>query len=86
MKTLLSLQNGAITITEQAGVITLSFSEALGGGEAAGIVKGSGSIVLNAQQGLQMGEKLLNAHIPASLLPLVTVVEGVVNQALASVE
>ena len=86
MKTLLDLFDGALTVTEADGIISLSFNESLGGGAAAGIVKGQGTIALNAIQGLKLGEQLLNAHIPASLLPLAIVIEGVVNQAIASLE
>lgn len=86
MKTIFSALNGALVLTENEGVFTLSFDESLGGGEAAGIVKGTGSVVLDANMALALSEKMLNSHIPASLLPLVTVIEGVVNQALKALE
>lgn len=86
MKTIFSAMGGAVTLTEQAGVFTLSWSESLGGGLAAGIVKGQGSLVLSGTLGLQLGEKLLNAHLPASVSALASVVEGVANQAIASLE
>ena len=86
MKTLLSLLGGALLVTEEAGVVTLSFDEALGGGAAAGVLKGSGSLVLNGEQGLQLGVNLMNAHLPPALLPLAQVVEGVALQALKAAE
>ena len=90
MKTIFTAANGAITLTENAGVFTLSFDESLGGGAAAGVIKGAGSIIFNAASGsasaISLGEALLNAHLPASLAPLATVVEGIVNQALTKLE
>ena len=86
MKTILSLLGGAITLTEESGVFTLSFNESLGGGSAAGIVKGSGSFVLSGTMGLQLAEKLLNAHLPTSLATLAPAVEAIVNTAVAAVE
>lgn len=86
MKTLLTLQNGAVTVVEDAGIISLNFNEALGGGKSAGIVKGTGSVILNAQAGLQLAEQLLNAHLPASMQALAPIIETVINQAVASLE
>lgn len=84
MKTLLTAFNGALTITEDAGVFSINFSESLATGEFAGLVKGTGSVQLNATVGLKAGEALLNAHLPASAVALATVVEGVANQAIAA--
>lgn len=86
MKTLASLMGGAVVLTEEAGKVTLSFDESLGGGAAAGIIKGQGSVVLDGAAGLALGEKLLNAHLPAAMQPLAPVVEGIFNQAIAALE
>ena len=85
-KQLLSLLGGALVVSEDAGAVSVSFDESLGGGAAAGVVQGKGTVVLNALQGLQLGEQLLNAHLPASMVPLAKVVEGVANQAAAALE
>lgn len=90
MKNLYSNADGSVKLIEDAGVISLSFSEQLqlGGGAAAGIakVKGEGSVVLDAGLGLKLGEALLNSHLPAAVLPLALVVEGIANQALSAME
>ena len=86
MKVLLSLQNGAVQVQEDAGKISLVVSEVAGGGNAAGIVKGSADIVLDAGMGLQLAESLLNAHLPAALQAFAPAVEGVVNAAVAAAE
>lgn len=90
MKTIASLAGGAVSLTEDAGVFTLSLSDAaqVGGGSAAGIVKvqGAGSVVLDAATGLKLGEALLNSHLPATVQPLATIVETIANQAIAALE
>ena len=86
MKTIFSSFGGALTLTEQSGVFTLSWNESLGGGQASGIISGKGSVVLNAETGLKLGEALLNAHLPASVQPYATIVETVANQAIAALE
>lgn len=90
MKLIASLANGAVTLTEENGVISLNVDEAIsvGGGEAAGLVKvaGKASVQLGAEAGLMLGEKMLNAHLPTSVAPLALVVEGVANQALKALE
>jgi hypothetical protein len=90
MKNIVSLANGAIVLTEDQGIFTLSIKESvsLGGGEAAGVVKaqGAGSIILDSTAGLKLGEALLNAHLPAAVRPLASVVEGIANQAIAALE
>jgi hypothetical protein len=89
-KSIFSAANGAVTLTEDAGVFTLALSDAaaVGGGQAAGIVKvqGSGSLVLDGALGLQLGQALLNAHLPASVQPLAAVVEGIADQAISALE
>lgn len=90
MKTIFSVAGGAVTLTEDAGVFKLSITESasIGGGQASGLVKaqGSGSVVLDGASGLKLGEALLNSHLPASVQPLALVVEGIANQAIASLE
>lgn len=85
MKVIFSALGGALVLSEQAEIFTLSWDESIGGGLAAGIVKGQGSIVLSGALGLQLGEKLLNAHLPASVQALALVIEGVANQAIAAI-
>lgn len=85
-KVLFSAQNGALQITENGGVVTLSINESLGGGATAGVVQGTASIQLGAMQALQAGEKLLNAHLPASVASLAPAIEAVVNTAVAALE
>ena len=86
MKVLFSAVGGALVLSEDAGKVSLSWDESLGGGAAAGIVVGKGSLVLDAPMGLGLGEILLNAHLPASVQPLAAVIEGVANQAVAAIE
>lgn len=90
MKTIASFAAGAVTVTEENGVVSLNVDESMsiGGGQASGIVKvqGKGSIVLDGAMGLKLGEALLNSHLPATVLPLAMVVEGVANQAIAAIE
>jgi hypothetical protein len=86
MKTWLSLLGGALTITEQGGVVSLNWDESLGGGKAAGILVGQGSLKLSALVGLQLGEQELNSELPASVEPVAEAVEGVVNAAVTALE
>lgn len=86
MKTLLSLLGGALVLTETSGVVTLSFDESLGGGAAAGILQGKGSLIVQGTQGLQLAEKLLNSHLSAGVQPLAVAAETVVNEAAAAIE
>ncbi len=90
MKELASFASGAVKLTEESGVFSLSFQEdvAVGGGAAAGVVKvqGQGSVVLDAALGLKLGEALLNAHLPVALQPLALVVEGIADQAIKALE
>lgn len=86
MKTILTLGNGAIVLTEQSGVFTLTLTETVGGGQANGVVSGAGSIKLNASQGIKLAEALLNAHLPVAMQPMAAVVEAVANQAIAALE
>lgn len=90
MKQIVSLAGGAIVLNENAGVFTLSLNESasIGGGQAAGIVKvqGVGSVVLDGETGLKLGQALLNAHLPASVQALASVIEGVADQAIDALE
>jgi len=86
MKTLFTALGGALVLTENAGVLTLTLDGSLGGGAAAGVITGSGSIVLNGTTALTLAQNLLNANLPASLLPLATVIEGIVDQAVKAIE
>lgn len=89
-KQIASFANGAVTVIENEGVISLNFNESLsvGGGEAAGIVKvqGQGSIQLDGALGLKLGEALLNSHLPDSVKSLAMVIEGIANQAVSALE
>lgn len=82
-KQLLSAFDGALTVEEENGVVTLNVSKSasVGGGEAAGILKveGEAKIQLDGQTGLKLAESLLNAHLPEKLQPLAQVVEGVLK-------
>lgn len=86
MKTIVSLAGGAVSVTENAGVFSLNIDASLGGGSAAGVVKGQGSILLDAGTALKLGESLLNSHLPVSVQGLAGAVESIVNTAVASLE
>jgi len=85
-KVLLSLANGAVVVNEDAGVISVAINESLGGGKSAGMIKGSASIILDAEDGLKLGEQLVISHLPAAVQPLGQVVAGVINQAIDAIE
>lgn len=86
MKVIFSALSGAVVLSEDAGVVSLSFDDSIGGGAAAGLVSGKGSVQLNGPEAIQLAEKLLNSKLPASVLPLAQVVEGVAAQAIAAIE
>ena len=86
MKTLLSLLGGAITITEANGIVFLNLNESVGGGAAAGVIKGSASIQLSGDQALHLAEGWLNGKLPVSLLPLAVSIESIANAAIKTVE
>jgi hypothetical protein len=90
MKTVFSALNGAVVLTETAGVFTLSLSEALsvGGGHAAGLLKvqGTGSVVFDAPTGAKLGLALVNSHLPAALQPLAAEVEAIAEAAVVAAE
>ena len=88
MKTLLNVANGAVIVTEDNLVVTLTFAESasLGGGQAAGIVKvaGNGSVVANGPLAIQLGFALINPHVPAFALPLATALENILLKAVTA--
>lgn len=90
MKTIASFANGAISITEENGAMSLNFDEAasLGGGGATGIVKiqGKGSVALDGELALKLGEALAISHLPVAVQPLAEVLSGVINQAVKALE
>lgn len=90
MKTILSIANGAVILSENEGVFSLNLidSASVGGGEAAGVIKVSGqaSIILDAQSALKLGEALLNSHLPPAMQPVAQIIEGIANQAIAALE
>ena len=86
MKTIFSMFGGGLTLTEQAGIFTLSVNESAGGAECAGFIKGTGSLVLNGSQVLKIGEAFIVGKLPVALQPLTVIVESVVNQAIAALE
>ena len=86
MKTLFTSDDGKINLAEEAGKITLSVDEAMGGGEAAGIVTGKASVVFDGPTALKLGEQLLNSHLPPVMQPVAQIVEGIANQAIEAME
>jgi len=87
VKQLLSLDGGAVTLSEQGGSFVLSFDKSLsiGGGAAAGIlsIDGKGSIVLSGLQAVKLLEAVINSHVPAVILPAVEAGEKLANDAIA---
>lgn len=85
-KELFNFGNGAVVLSEEAGVVTLSLSEqaSLGGGEAAGVisVQGSGSVVLKGKVGFDLAMKLLEAHSPAAFVPIEVAAAAIVDAAI----
>ncbi len=85
MKTLASLDGGAILLQEQGGVFTLSVNEkaSIGGGKASGIVsvQGQGSVVLNGKQLFDLLAAAAEGVVPAAIKPAI---EGAI--ALADAE
>jgi hypothetical protein len=86
MKTLLSLFGGALTITELSGVVSLNWNESIGGGKAAGFLKGQGTLVLDGPQDLQLVEGFVNGKLPAAILPFALAGEGILNTAISAAE
>jgi hypothetical protein len=84
MKTLFSAFGGAILVTEQNEIVTVTLDESVGGGQASGVVVGKGTIVFQGPQAIKLAAALLNSVLPAALLPLAQVVEGVAAQAIAA--
>ena len=86
MKTLASLFGGALTLTEQGGIVSLNFNESLAVGSAKGAIQGSGSIQLNAFLFLQLAEAAINKALPSSVAPLIEAAENVANAAVQALE
>jgi hypothetical protein len=88
-KTLLNLQNGAVTLIEDSEILTLSLTEGavIGGGQAAGVltVKGTGSIILSGPIAIQLGFALINAHLPTVMIPMATAFENMILKGLAAI-
>ena len=87
MKTLASLYNGAITITEQGGTVKVNFNDSasLGGGLAAGWlqVEGQASIVLSGKQDFDLLMQLIEAHSTAAVLPAEAGIQAAGDAAIA---
>lgn len=84
MKTLVSLEGGAVQIQEQAGDFYMVFDGELGGGAVKGIIEGKGSIKLGAGSvGLKLAEAFINAHLPASVVPFAAAAEQYLNGVVA---
>jgi hypothetical protein len=87
MKTLLSLMGGALVLTEQGGLFTLTFDDklAVGGGKAAGVVsvQGQGSIVLSGKQAFDLLAEMVESHVPAPAAAAVAAIEAVADAAIA---
>lgn len=86
MKTLLSIMGGAITITEANGVVSLNFNESAGGGKLSGFLKASGSVQMNAEQELEVGENIVIGKLPAAWQPEAQLLAGVINTAIKAAE
>lgn len=85
MKTILSLEGGAIVIAEQAGDFYLQFNDSLGGGSVAGWLSGQGQIKLGSGSvGLKAAEALLNHLLPASAQAVAQAIEGAINAEVAT--
>lgn len=88
MKTLFSILNGAFTVTEDGGNVTLSINESanVGGGAAAGIIalQGSGSVVLKGKLAFDLGLKVAEADSPSAIVPLEVAAGAVVDSAIGS--
>jgi hypothetical protein len=85
MKTVFSLFGGAALIQEQAGDFYLNFDDSVGGGAAAGILSGKGSLKLGTGSvGLKLAENWINSHVPASVEPFVLAGETYLNNLVAA--
>jgi hypothetical protein len=87
MKTLLSLANGALVLTEEGGTFTLTLNDQLevGGGKAAGIVsiKGAGSIVMSGKQAFDLLAAVAASHLPAPAAAVVETVQAIADTAIS---
>ncbi len=84
MKDLFSFFNGAVKVQEKSGDFYLAFDGSLGGGAAAGIIEGQGSVKLGSGSvGLKLAEAWVNAHAPAYLKPFLEAGEAFLNGTVA---
>jgi hypothetical protein len=84
MKTVINLENGALTITEKSGDFYLNLNGSLGGGTIAGIVSGQASIKLGTGTvGLKAGEAFINHLIPSAGQPVAQMIESAINSYVA---
>jgi hypothetical protein len=84
MKALLTLLDGALLVQEQAGDFFVTFDGSLGGGAAAGIIEGKGTIKFGTGTvGLKLLEQWVNAHLPASVQAFAQMAEAALNSAVA---
>jgi len=85
MKTLFSIFGGAVSIQEKAGDFYFVFDGGLGGGAAAGLVTGQGSVKLGTGSvGLKLAESWINSHVPSELEAFAVAAEGYLNSTIAS--
>ena len=85
MKTLFTLFAGALLIQEQAGDFYAVFDDSIGGGAAAGIVSGKGSIKFGTGTvGLKLAEGWINSHAPAQVQPFLLAAEAYLNPVVAA--
>lgn len=88
MNTWASLFGGAVTITEQGGVVKLNFNDSgnLGGGNAAGWlqVSGQASVVLNGKQDFDLLASVIEAHSPSAIVPLEQAGQAAVDAGIAA--
>lgn len=82
-------QVGSLAVSEAAGVATVkvSVNAAVGGGQAAGVLKAAASVEVDveAAQLVQLALDLLKSKLPAGVQSLVTDLEAVAIPALKSV-
>lgn len=84
MKTIVTLEGGAITVTEQGADLFLNYDAAAGGGSLAGILSGAGSIKLAAGSvGLKAAEAFVNHILPSAAEPFATAIESYINAQVA---
>lgn len=84
MKTIVTIEGGAITITEKGGDFFMNFDGSIGGGQLAGIISGQGSIKLGSGSvALKAAESFLNHLLPAPTQAIAQLIESAINSAIA---